>query len=224
MPTSDVRPAPIVIARLNADASPSRFKADVMALVRSIEQQYWALAQAHVRLGLPTRRSALAEEVLKTEQAELKFSRARPRRRRSRPAARAVQSRTRDPDIGRHHRPSANCETSSGYHRPTTAASSRSPRRLEAGLEPVWDTCVDEMLEQSPEIVQRKTAVQESSGMRSRSQSAIVRSSPVTAPSGPATGRTSRKDDPENRSGSPNKRRSSSRPSVNRFTHWRGSS
>jgi outer membrane protein TolC len=30
---------------------------------------------------------------------------------------------------------------------------------LEARLEPVWDTCVDEMLEQSPDIVQRKTAV-----------------------------------------------------------------
>ena len=42
--------APIVIARLNADASVWRFKAEVMAHVRSIEQQYWSLAQQHVQL------------------------------------------------------------------------------------------------------------------------------------------------------------------------------
>jgi len=42
--------APIVIARLNADSAIWRFKADVMAQVRSVEQQYWNLAQAHVQL------------------------------------------------------------------------------------------------------------------------------------------------------------------------------
>ncbi len=42
--------AQIVISRLNADVSVWRFKSEVMALVRSIEQQYWALAQQHIRL------------------------------------------------------------------------------------------------------------------------------------------------------------------------------
>src|SRR5208283_2402630 len=41
--------APIVIARLQADAAVWRFKAEVMASVRSVEQQYWNLAQAHVQ-------------------------------------------------------------------------------------------------------------------------------------------------------------------------------
>ena len=41
--------APIVIARLQADAAVWRFKAEVMAHVRSVEQQYWNLAQAHVQ-------------------------------------------------------------------------------------------------------------------------------------------------------------------------------
>jgi hypothetical protein len=47
---SDGGPAPIVIARLNADASLYRFKTEVMAHLRSIEQQYWALASAQVQL------------------------------------------------------------------------------------------------------------------------------------------------------------------------------
>ena len=50
--------APIVIARLNADANPWRFKAEVMAELRSIEQQYWNLAQRTSSSGAPTRRSA----------------------------------------------------------------------------------------------------------------------------------------------------------------------
>ena len=41
--------APIVIARLNADVAVWRFKAEVQAHVRSVEQQYWALAQAQVQ-------------------------------------------------------------------------------------------------------------------------------------------------------------------------------
>ena len=47
--------APIVIARLDADASVWRFQAEVMAHVRSIEQVYWALAQVHVQLWSPIR-------------------------------------------------------------------------------------------------------------------------------------------------------------------------
>lgn len=67
--------APIVIARLNADAAVWRFKADVMAEVRSIEQQYWGLAQTHVQLWASEKSVELAEEILKREQSELEVGR-----------------------------------------------------------------------------------------------------------------------------------------------------
>jgi outer membrane protein TolC len=63
--------ATIVVSRLNADAAVWRFKAEVMAHVRSVEQQYWNLAQAHVQLWSSDRAVSLAQEILNREQAEL---------------------------------------------------------------------------------------------------------------------------------------------------------
>lgn len=63
--------APIVIARINADAAVWRFKADIMAQVRSIEQQYWTLAQQHVQLWSAEKAVELAREIVNREQAEL---------------------------------------------------------------------------------------------------------------------------------------------------------
>lgn len=63
--------APIVIARINADAAVWRFKADIMAEVRSIEQQYWTLAQQHVQLWSAEKAVELAREIVNREQAEL---------------------------------------------------------------------------------------------------------------------------------------------------------
>jgi outer membrane protein TolC len=63
--------APIVISRLNADAAVWRFKAEVMASVRSVEQQYWNLAQSHVQLWASDRAVSLAQEILNRENAEL---------------------------------------------------------------------------------------------------------------------------------------------------------
>jgi len=63
--------APIVIARLNADAAVWRFKAGVLAQVRSIEQQYWSLAQQHVQLWSSEKAVELAREIVNREQAEL---------------------------------------------------------------------------------------------------------------------------------------------------------
>ncbi len=63
-PASDSRPDPdpnaIVIARLNSDASEWRFKAEIMAEVRSVEQQYWSLAQTHVQLRTADRAVSMA--------------------------------------------------------------------------------------------------------------------------------------------------------------------
>jgi outer membrane protein TolC len=63
--------APIVVARLNADAAVWRFKAEIMAHCRSVEQQYWNLAQAHVQYWSSERAVSLAEEILTREKAEL---------------------------------------------------------------------------------------------------------------------------------------------------------
>ena len=62
----------IVIAPRSADVDAQRFRAEIMAEVRSIEQQYWTLAAAHVQLWAADRAVSLAEEVLNRERAELK--------------------------------------------------------------------------------------------------------------------------------------------------------
>src|SRR5262249_30647969 len=59
------------IAPTRADVNPCRFKAEVMALVRSIEQQYWSLAQQHVQLWASEKAVELADEVLRRERSEL---------------------------------------------------------------------------------------------------------------------------------------------------------
>src|SRR4051812_2787928 len=67
--------APIVIARINADAAVWKFKAEIMAHVRSIEQQYWSLAQQHVQLWSSEKAVELAEEIKKREESELEVGR-----------------------------------------------------------------------------------------------------------------------------------------------------
>jgi hypothetical protein len=63
--------SPIVVARIDTSESIWRFKSAVMALVRSVELQYWNLAQAHVALGSSEQGARLTTEVLFLEQSEL---------------------------------------------------------------------------------------------------------------------------------------------------------
>ena len=65
----------LVISRLNADASLQRFKSEVMALVRSVEQQYWNLAEAHTAVWAAEQAVNLAQDVVEFEQGELLLSR-----------------------------------------------------------------------------------------------------------------------------------------------------
>ena len=193
---SDAKPAPIVIARLYADANPWRFKAEVVAHVRSVEQQYWNLAQAHVQLWAADRAVSLADEILKREQAELKVGRGT-----AADVAEAAQQLeqfnlelvTRTSDIITSERQLRNIlglpPADNRRIIPVTPAT-------EAKLEPVWDTCVDEMLEQSPEIVQRKMALGKLRDALAI-ESASMRFGPVAAPSGKQQPDV-RKDDPEN--------------------------
>ncbi len=61
---------PIVIASLEPDNA-ARFKADAMALVRSVEQQYWNLFMAHTHLCRAVQGVSTAEEVIGNLMAEL---------------------------------------------------------------------------------------------------------------------------------------------------------
>ena len=65
------------IAPVRPDADAQRFKAEVMAHVRSVEQQYWSLAQQHVQLWSIKKAVEVAEETLKRELLELNIGAAR---------------------------------------------------------------------------------------------------------------------------------------------------
>jgi hypothetical protein len=60
----------IIIAPFNADTSIERFKGEVIALVSSVEQRYWNLGQAHVRLWCADRTVTTVQEVLIQEQED----------------------------------------------------------------------------------------------------------------------------------------------------------
>ena len=66
---------PITIARLNADTPVAQLKADAMALVRSIEQNYWNLAQAQVALESAEHAVRMTQELLEKAQAKITLSR-----------------------------------------------------------------------------------------------------------------------------------------------------
>jgi hypothetical protein len=59
--------APIVIAKLKAADESGRFKAEAMALVRSVEQQYWKLYTAHAHYENAKLAAGIAEEVISKE-------------------------------------------------------------------------------------------------------------------------------------------------------------
>ena len=96
--------APIIIARITADSAVWTFKAEVMAEVRSIEQQYWALAQQHVQLWSKEVAVELGEEILRREKARLEVgSGSVPQRRRGQGEPGAVPARPGHGHLGRHH-------------------------------------------------------------------------------------------------------------------------
>jgi len=151
--------APIVISRLNADAAVWRFKAEVMAHVRSVEQQYWSLSQSHVQLWSSDRAVSLADEILKREQAELVVGRGTIA-----DVAEAAQRLeqfnldlvTRTSDV----------ITTERQLRNILGLPPADNRRIipvtpptEARLEPDWDSSLAQMLNFQPDIVQQQILV-----------------------------------------------------------------
>jgi len=151
--------APIVIARLNADAAVWKFKADIMAHVRSIEQQYWSLAQQHVQLWSSEQAVELAEQIKKREESELEVGRGTVA-----DVAEATQRLeqfrldlvTRTSDVITTERQLRNIlglpPADSRRIVPVTAPS-------EARLQPDWDSSVAQMLSFQPDIVTQQLIV-----------------------------------------------------------------
>ena len=151
--------APIVIARLNADAAVWRFKAEVMASVRSIEQQYWSLSQQQVQLWSSETAVALGEEILKREQSELEVGRG------TRADVAEAQQRleqfrldfvTRTSDVITTERQLRNIlglpPADNRRIVPVTAPT-------EARMEPDWDASLAQMITFQPDIVQQQLQV-----------------------------------------------------------------
>jgi hypothetical protein len=61
---------PFMIHRVNADTPPERFRAEDMALVRSVEQQYWVVAAQRMRVACGEQVVMTAADLIKKEQAE----------------------------------------------------------------------------------------------------------------------------------------------------------
>jgi hypothetical protein len=149
----------IVIARINTNASNCRFKAEVMAHVRSVEQQYWNLAQAHVQLWSADRAVSMAQEVLDREQAELLVGRGTVA-----DVAEAAQRLeqlgldlvTRTSDVITTERQLRNILG-------LPAADNRRIIPVTPANEHLvtfdWDSCVREMMRQQPDVVQQKLQV-----------------------------------------------------------------
>ena len=151
--------APIIIARLSADRTVWAFKGDVMAHVRSIEQQYWSLAQGHVQLWSSETAVQLAEQILKREQNELEVGRGT-----TADVAEAEQKLeqfrldlvTKTSDVITTERQLRNLlglpPADDRRIVPVTAPT-------EARLQPDWDASLAQMITFNPEIVRQQIAV-----------------------------------------------------------------
>jgi outer membrane protein TolC len=151
--------APIVIARLNADSAVWRFKASVMEMVRSVEQQYWALSQQQVQLWSRETAVALGTEILKREIAELEVGRgttADVAEARQRLENFQLQLVTATSDVITTERQLRNIlglpPADNRRIVPVTAPS-------EARVEPDWDSSLAQMVAFQPDIVQAQLLV-----------------------------------------------------------------
>ncbi len=151
--------AGIVIARLNADASVWDFKAAIMAHVRSIEQQYWALSQQQVALWARETAVRLGEEILFREKGEL------------------AQGRATTADVAEAAQQLENFKLNLVTATSDAITTERQLRNIlglpvadgrrivpdteptEARLQPDWEACLREMHASQPDIVQQDLLV-----------------------------------------------------------------
>ena len=154
---SSANASSIVVEPLTADASIYRFKSEAMALVRSVAQQYWSLAQSHADLWAADRAVSMAQNVVMTEQNDL--------------------THTCHGDIGYLAEASDHLERLEHNLVEQTSdviAAERAFRNIlglpqsdnrriipatpptPARLEPDWEACLDAMMHQQPDVIQQK--------------------------------------------------------------------
>jgi outer membrane protein TolC len=151
--------APIVIARLQADTSVWRFKADIMRLVRSVEQQYWALAQQQVQYWSREQAVRLGESILRREQAKFEVGSG------SIPNVAEAEQNLREFQLEL-VQATADLITTERQLRNVLGLKPTDNRRIvpvtaptEARLEPDWDTSLAQMVSFQPDIVQNQLLV-----------------------------------------------------------------
>jgi len=137
-----------------------RFKAKVMAHVRSIEQGYWSLAQKQVELWSSETAVALGEEVLKREQSSLEDGRLDVAG-----AQQGLEKFRRDL-VAR----TSDVITAERQLRNIIGLPPADNRRIvpdtapiEAKMEPDWDACLAEMHEKQPDIARQKEVMRTAS-------------------------------------------------------------
>jgi outer membrane protein TolC len=150
---------PIVIARLNADAGVWRFKAEVMAEVRSVEQQYWNLVQTRAQLKSAELAVNLTQDVLKERQAEFLVGRgtvADMAETTQRLEQLQLDVVTRTSDVTTTEQQLHNLlGLPKSFNRriiPTTTPT-------EELIEYDWDTCLSQMMDEQPDIIQQRAIV-----------------------------------------------------------------
>jgi RNA polymerase sigma factor (sigma-70 family) len=157
------RGAGYVIAPVSQDMEAPRFKAEVMALLRSIEEQYWNLAEQHAQLASAEKAVVFAKDALIKGQADAKegddTNAVKEARQRIEEFQLAVV--TKNSDI----------ITSERQLRDILGLPSSDGRRLvpvtaptEAHFEPDWDKCLAEMTANHLDILQAKARVAKANG------------------------------------------------------------
>jgi outer membrane protein TolC len=151
---------PITIGRLNADVPVAKFKADAMAFVRSVEQQYWNLAQAEVALGSAEQAVRITRELLEKAQAEIALSRGGGVVEVAEAAQRLQQFNgdltTRRADVVSAERALRKVlGLPPSDHRQIITTTNPTEELISFD----WDTCVDELLREQPDNVQQQANV-----------------------------------------------------------------
>lgn len=142
------RPAPAL--------SPWRFRSEVMAHLRSVERQYWTLAQAHAGLQASERAIELVEEILRRQEAGLEFRQSSPE------DVAAVRRRLETIRLARAARFS---EVTAAERRLRTVLGlptaddrrivpASRPTGTDAG--PRWDDCLTAMLANQPDVLRQR--------------------------------------------------------------------
>ena len=158
----DAKTPHCVVAPFDAEADPWKFKAEVMAQVRSIEQSYWSLAQQHVQLWASEKAVELAREILQREEGELKAGRSNASEvaeAKQRLEQFSLDLVTRTSDVLTTERQLRNIlglpATDNRRIVPTTAP-------VESKVDPSWDASLAAMQKQQPDLVQSKETAEQS--------------------------------------------------------------